>query len=267
MSNVLEPIMATPYQIALITGASSGFGEAIAERLAARGMKLILLARRDDRLQALAQRLNVPCHVIAVDVRDQTALRAAIAAIPAEFAAVDVLVNNAGLALGLEPAHKADWNDWQQMIDTNCTALALLTRLLVPGMVERGRGHVLMMGSIAGSYAYPGGNAYGASKAFVDQFARNVRADLLGTGVRVTNIEPGLAETNFSRTRFKGDAAKAASVYAGTDPLTGDDIAEAVFWTATLPPHMNINTMEIMPTDQSFAGLQIHRRPVEGSKT
>ena len=253
--------MATPYKIALVTGASSGFGEAIAERLAARGMKLILLARRADRLQALAQRLNVPCHIIAVDVRDQAALRAAIATIPAEFAAIDVLVNNAGLALGLEPAHKADWNDWQQMIDTNCTALALLSRLILPGMVERGRGHVLMMGSIAGSYAYPGGNAYGASKAFVDQFARNLRADLLGTGVRVTNIEPGLVGgSEFSLVRFKGDAEKAAKVYAGADALTPADVAECVDWAIAQPAHVNISSIEVMPVCQAHGPLAVHRK-------
>jgi 3-hydroxy acid dehydrogenase / malonic semialdehyde reductase len=199
--------------------------------------------------------------VIAVDVRDQAALRAAIAAIPSEFAAVDVLVNNAGLALGLEPAHKADWNDWQQMIDTNCTALALLTRLLLPGMVERGRGHVLMMGSIAGSYAYPGGNAYGASKAFVDQFARNVRADVLGTGVRVTNIEPGLVGgSEFSLVRFKGDAEKAAKVYAGADALTPTDVAECVDWAIAQPSHVNISSIEVMPVCQAHGPLAVHRK-------
>lgn len=254
-----------PAKTILITGVTGGFGAAMARKFAMAGWHLILQGRHADRLNAIIDTVTGAQSItpILFDMRDDNAMRAAFEKLPA----MDVLVNNAGLALGLEPAHRADLNDWDEMIATNIRSLTHITRLTLPGMVERGAGHIINIGSVAGTYPYAGGNVYGATKAFVHQFSLNLRADLHGTGVRVTNIEPGLAETNFSRTRFKGDAAKAASVYAGTDPLTGDDIAEAVFWTATLPPHMNINTMEIMPTDQSFAGLQIHRRPVEGSKT
>ncbi len=254
--------MNSAYRVALVTGASAGFGEQIAQRLAAQGMKLVLMARRAERLQALAARLGASAsvHVIAVDVRDRDAVAAALRALPAEFADVDVLINNAGLALGLEPAHRADWNDWQQMIDTNCTALAWLTRLLLPGMVERKRGHVITMGSIAGSYAYPGGNAYGATKAFVEQFARNLRADLIGTGVRVTNIEPGLVGgSEFSLVRFKGNAEKAAKVYENTTPLQPEDVAEAVCWALAQPAHVNISSIELMPVVQAHGPLVVHR--------
>ncbi|QGX39396.1 SDR family NAD(P)-dependent oxidoreductase [Permianibacter aggregans] len=247
--------------VALITGASTGFGAAIATRLADEGYDLILLARRLEKLQALAEQLPVSSHLIACDLREQEAVRAAIAAIPAEFADIDVLINNAGLALGLEPAHRADWQDWQQMIDTNCTALALMTRLILPGMVERQKGHLVMMGSIAGAYAYPGGNAYGATKAFVEQFARNLRADLLGTGIRVTNIEPGLVGgSEFSLVRFKGDVEKAATVYKGANALQPEDIAESVAWALKQPKHVNINSIEIMPVSQAHGPLAIHRK-------
>lgn len=247
--------------VALITGASTGFGAAIATRLADEGYDLILLARRLEKLQALAEQLPASSHLIACDLREQEAVRAAIAAIPAEFADIDVLINNAGLALGLEPAHRADWQDWQQMIDTNCTALALMTRLILPGMVERQKGHLVMMGSIAGAYAYPGGNAYGATKAFVEQFARNLRADLLGTGIRVTNIEPGLVGgSEFSLVRFKGDVEKAATVYKGANALQPEDIAESVAWALKQPKYVNINSIEIMPVSQAHGPLAIHRK-------
>jgi len=246
--------------VAFITGASSGFGRAIAERFAAAGMQLVLLARREDRLHELSKSLSVPCHTIACDVRDGDALRAAVAAIPGDFGRIDILVNNAGLALGLEPAHRTEWSDWQQMIETNCTALALLTRLIVPGMVERRSGHIVLMGSVAGHYAYPGGNVYGASKAFVEQFARGLRADLSGQGVRVTHIAPGLAGgSEFSEVRFHGDREKAAAVYTGTEPLLPRDIAECVFWAVNQPPHVNINSIELMPTCQASGPLQVHR--------
>jgi len=248
-------------KVALITGASAGFGAAIAKRLANEGYALILMARRADKLSELAAHLGAPTHLISCDLRDEAAVRAAIANIPAAFASVDVLVNNAGLALGLEPAHKADWNDWQQMIDTNCTALALMTRLILPGMVERQKGHVITMGSIAGAYAYPGGNAYGATKAFVEQFARNLRADVLGSGVRVTNIEPGLVGgSEFSLVRFKGDAEKAASIYKGANALQPEDIAESVAWVLAQPAHVNINSIELMPVSQAHGPLAIHRQ-------
>lgn len=247
-------------RFAFVTGASSGFGLAIAERLAAAKMKLVLLARRKDRLVELAQRLETDCHIIACDIRDGDALRAAVAAIPVEFSAIDILVNNAGLALGLEPAHRTEWADWQQMIETNCTALALMTRLIAPGMVERQRGHIVLMGSVAGHYAYPGGNVYGATKAFVEQLARGLRADLVAHGIRVTHIAPGLAGgSEFSEVRFHGDSKKAAAVYAGTEPLQPHDIAECVYWAISQPAHVNINTIELMPTCQASGPLAINR--------
>ena len=240
----------------LITGVTGGFGSAIARRYAANGDNLLLHARNPDTLgQFIASLGTADITPLLFDMRDGTAMRQALQ----DIGPVDILVNNAGLALGLEPAQRADLADWDEMIDTNMRALVHMTHLVLPGMVERKRGHIINIGSVAGTYPYSGGNVYGASKAFVRQFSLNLRADLHGSGVRVTSIEPGLAETNFSIARFKGDREKAAAVYAGTTPLTGDDVAEAVFWASTQPPHVNINAMEIMPTDQSFAGLQVHR--------
>lgn len=242
----------------LITGATSGFGEAIARRFAKEGWKLVILGRRKDRLDKLAKELKA--HAVACDVRKRKEVFDAIAGLPKEFAAIDVLVNNAGLALGMEPAHKADLDDWEQMVDTNVKGLMYVTRAVLPRMVERGHGHIVNIGSTASNYPYPGGNAYGGSKAFVKQFSLNLRADLQGTNVRVTNLEPGLAETEFSLVRFKGDKEKAATVYAGMMPLTGQDIAEAVHWCTHLPAHMNVNRMEIMPTAQSFGPFAVHRK-------
>jgi NADP-dependent 3-hydroxy acid dehydrogenase YdfG len=244
----------------LITGATSGFGEATARRFARDGWHLILAGRRQDRLDALSTELEIPSHILVLDVRNREQVAAQLGSLPAEFREIDVLVNNAGLALGLEPAPRADLDDWETMVDTNIKGLLYVTRAILPGMVERGRGHVVNIGSIAGSWPYPGGNAYGATKAFVEQFSNNLRADLQGSGVRVTNVEPGLAETEFSVVRFKGDETKAATVYKGTEPLTGDDIAGIVHWAATLPPHVNINRVEVMPTDQAWGPLAIHRR-------
>jgi len=182
------------------------------------------------------------------------------AALPAGFAEVDLLVNNAGLALGLEPAHQASLDDWQNMIDTNCTGLVQVTRALLPGMVERKRGHVINLGSTAGNWPYAGGNVYGATKAFVRQFSLNLRTDLHGTGVRVSNVEPGLCGgTEFSNVRFHGDDARAANVYANVQPLTAEDIASSVYWIATLPAHVNVNCIELMPVAQTFGGLAVHR--------
>lgn len=246
--------------IVFITGASSGFGAAIARRYAQHGHRLVLAARRADRLAALAQELSVPTHRVELDVRDRAAVAAAVANLPAEFAAVDVLVNNAGLALGIEPAQRASLDDWERMVDTNVKGLMYMTHALLPGMVERGRGHVVNVGSIAGEWPYPGGNAYGGSKAFVRQFSLNLKADLIGTGVRVTDIEPGLTGgTEFSNVRFHGDDARAAAIYAGTTPLMPEDVAEAVYWVSTLPAHVNINTLSMMPTCQAFAGQKIVR--------
>lgn len=248
--------------IAFITGASSGIGLATAERFAREGRKLVLMARRKDRLDALAQRLSVPCHVIACDVRDRDAVAQAITNLPAEFHDVDILLNNAGLALGVTPAQTTPWSDWQQMIDTNCTALAWLTHLLLPGMVARNRGHIINIGSTAGVYPYPGGSAYCASKAFVAQFSLALRADLIDTQVRVTVVEPGMVgESEFSNVRLHGDDAKVADIYAGIDYMLPADIAEAVSWIANLPPRVNINRIEMMPQCQATGKLAYHRRP------
>jgi 3-hydroxy acid dehydrogenase/malonic semialdehyde reductase len=247
--------------IVLVTGASSGFGAAIARRFAAGGAHVVLAARRVDRLEALAAELAVPSLVLPLDVRDRAAVARAIAGLPAEFAAIDVLVNNAGGAIGLEPAVEAHLDDWEAMVDTNCKGLMYVTRAVLPGMVARDRGHVVNLGSVAGTYPYPGGSVYGASKAFVEQFSLNLRADLLGKRVRVTNVEPGMAETEFSLVRFKGDEARARAVYQGMPPLTAADVAEAVFWCATLPAHVNVNRLELMSVMQSFAGFAVKRAP------
>ena len=246
--------------IAFVTGASTGFGAAIVRRFAAEGMRVVALARREDHLLALAAELGDSVLPVPLDVRDPEAVMAAVSALPSAFAAVDVLVNNAGLAKGLAPAQQADLADWDEMIDTNCRGLVHCTRALLPGMVERGRGHVVNLGSIAGTYPYPGGNVYGATKAFVHQFSLNLRSDLHGTGVRVTCIEPGMVgETEFSAVRFGGDQARAGAVYAGMQPLRPDDIAETVRWVVSQPAHVNVNVVELTPVAQSFAPFQVHR--------
>jgi 3-hydroxy acid dehydrogenase/malonic semialdehyde reductase len=247
-------------QTVFVTGASAGFGAEIARRFIAAGAQVVVAARREDRLEQLVAELGERAHAIALDVRDRAAVDAAIAALPAPFAEIDVLVNNAGLALGLEPAPRANLDDWDQMVDTNCKGLMTVTRAVLPGMVARRRGHVVNLGSVAGTYPYPGGNVYGATKAFVHQFSLNLRSDLHGTGVRVTCVEPGLVGgTEFSLVRFSGQAEKAAAVYANTQPLTAGDVAEAVVWATAQPPHVNINVIELMPVVQSFAPFQIQR--------
>ena len=248
-------------QTVLITGATSGFGRACAERFGAEGHRLVLAGRRAERLAEVKASLAGRAEVLTIplDVRNRSAVFAKLGELPAPFADVDVLVNNAGLALGLEPAHAADLDDWETMVDTNIKGLMYCTRAILPGMVERKRGHVVNLGSIAGAWPYPGGNAYGATKAFVAQFTRNLRADLLGKNIRVTDVEPGLAETEFSVVRFKGDKERAGKVYTGTQPLTGADIAEIVYWVASLPEHVNVNSVEVMPTSQAWGPLAIHR--------
>jgi 3-hydroxy acid dehydrogenase/malonic semialdehyde reductase len=242
-----------------VTGASSGFGAAVARRFATAGARIIAAARRADRLKDLAAELGPRVLPVTLDVRDRSAVAQTVAGLPREFARVDVLVNNAGLALGLNPAQDADLDDWEQMIDTNCKGLVYCTRAILPGMVARRRGHVINLGSVAGTYPYPGGNVYGGTKAFVHQFSLNLRSDLHGTGVRVTCVEPGMADTEFSTVRFSGDKAKADAVYAGMQPMTADDIAESIYWAATLPEHVNVNTIELMATAQSFAPFQVAR--------
>jgi 3-hydroxy acid dehydrogenase/malonic semialdehyde reductase len=247
--------------LVLVTGATSGFGAAIARRFAREGHRLIVTGRRADRLDALARELGPAIgRALTFDVRDQAAIGRAIAELPPELAPIDLLVNNAGLARGLEPAQRASLDDWNEMVDTNIKGLMAMTRAVLPGMVARDRGHVVNIGSTAGSWPYPGANVYGATKAFVDQFSLNLRSDLLGTKVRVTVIDPGMvAGTEFSNVRFHGDDARAAQVYAGAEPLRPDDIAEAVHWVATLPARVNINTLELMPVCQAYAGLSVSR--------
>jgi len=247
---------------AFITGASAGFGEGYARRFAGEGWRLVLVARRSERLRNLQKELggNEKIHIIPLDIQQKTAVKKALDKLPEKFRNIDVLVNNAGLALGLDPSHTASLEDWETMVDTNIKGLLYCTRLLLPGMVKRNKGHIINIGSTAGNWPYPGGNVYGATKAFVKQFSRNLRADLFGTKVRVTNIEPGLAETEFSMVRFKGDSHRANQVYKGTQPLTAEDIAEVVFWVTSLPEHVNINRIEVMPTDQTWGPLALDRR-------
>ncbi len=252
--------MSTKPRTAFVTGASNGFGAAIVRRFAAEGVRVVALARRQDRLAGLAAELGDSVLPVRLDVRDRAAVQDVVAALPAEFAEIDVLVNNAGLAKGLNPAQEADLDDWEEMIDTNCKGLVYCTRTILPGMVERRRGHVVNLGSVAGTYPYPGGNVYGATKAFVRQFSLNLRSDLHGTGVRVTSVEPGMSgDTEFSTVRYGGDQDKADAVYAGMQPLVPDDIAAAVYWVVSQPEHVNINTIEMMPVAQSFAPFQVHR--------
>jgi len=243
-----------------VTGATSGFGTACAEALAAAGARVIATGRREDRLRELARRLGDRVHAVALDVRDRDAVFAAVQGLPAPFTEIDVLVNNAGLALGLEPAQRASLDEWETMIQTNCTGLVTVTRAVLPGMIARNRGHVVNVGSVAGTYPYPGGNVYGATKAFVRQFSLNLRSDLLGTPVRVTSIEPGMAETEFSLVRFQGDAERARKVYEGVTPLSAGDVADAILWAVTRPPHVNVNALELMPVQQAFAPFAVSRR-------
>jgi NADP-dependent 3-hydroxy acid dehydrogenase YdfG len=232
----------------------------MAERFAAEGWQIVATGRRSERLEELKKELApAKVHTLCFDVRDRQACLAAVESLPTEFASIDVLVNNAGLALGMEPAHKCDLDEWEAMVDTNIKGLLFITKAVLKNMVDRNKGHVVNLGSVAGTYPYPGGNTYGSTKAFVNQFSLNLRADLLGTKVRVTNIEPGLCETEFSVVRFRGDKEKADAVYKGIHPIRGEDIAETVFWATNLPPHVNINSIEMMPVNQSFSAFALHR--------
>jgi 3-hydroxy acid dehydrogenase/malonic semialdehyde reductase len=248
--------------IVLVTGATSGFGAAIARRFARDGHRLIVTGRRTDRLEALARELGPAIgQTLTLDVRDLPAVARAMAGLPSELAAVDLLVNNAGLARGLEPAQRASLDDWTEMVDTNVKGLMAVTHAVLPGMVARDRGHVVNIGSTAGHWPYLGANVYGATKAFVHQFSLNLRSDLLGTKVRVTVVDPGLAGgTEFSNIRFHGDDARAAQVYERTEPLRPEDVADTVHWVASLPERVNINAIEMMPVGQAFAGLSVSRR-------
>lgn len=247
-------------QTALITGATSGFGLAAARRFAGAGWRVIVTGRRAERLQPLVQEFGADCvHAAVFDVRDAAAMEAALAAVPPAFAEIDLLVNNAGLAQGTAPAQSASLQDWHTMIDTNVTALVNLTHRLLPGLIAR-KGAIINISSVAATYPYTGGNAYGGTKAFVTQFSLGLRSDLHGTGVRVTSIEPGMAETEFTLVRTHGDQAASDKLYTGAHPMTAEDIAESIYYVATLPPHLNINRLEIMPVTQSFAGFQVARQ-------
>jgi 3-hydroxy acid dehydrogenase/malonic semialdehyde reductase len=242
-------------------GATAGFGAALARRYAKAGMKVVGTGRRDDRLAALAKELGASFHPLHLDVRGRAAVETAVNALPRPFADIDILVNNAGLALGLEPAHKVDLDDWEAMIDTNIKGVVYCTRAILPGMVARDRGHIVNIGSVAGSYPYPGGNVYGASKAFVHQFSLNLRADVLGSQVRVTSFEPGMAgETEFSLVRFKGDPERAKAPYKGVKYMTAEDIAEMIYYiTVAVPAHVNVNRIELMPVAQAFSPFAFKR--------
>lgn len=246
--------------IVLVTGASAGFGEEMARVFARNGHRVIAAARRGDRLARLHAELGERLLPITLDVTRSEDIPAALDALPPEWREIDVLINNAGLALGTEPAWQCSLDEWETMIATNVKGLVAVTRAVLPGMVERHRGLVINLGSIAGETPYPGGNVYGATKAFVEQFTRNLRADLVGTGVRATNLAPGLCGgTEFSNVRFRGDDDAAAKVYAGTQPLTAADIAATAYWIATLPAHVNVNHIELMPTCQGYGPLNIKR--------
>jgi 3-hydroxy acid dehydrogenase / malonic semialdehyde reductase len=248
------------YKVAVVTGASSGIGKAIAELLAKHNIQLILLARSKDKLEQLQNELPIPTHVIACDISDKDKIKEKLSNLPKDFTNIDILINCAGLALGLEAAPETEWQDWETMLNVNCLALAYITHLLLPGMVDRNQGHIVNIGSTAGTYPYKGSNVYGATKAFVEQFTLNLKADLLGTALRVTNIAPGMVgESKFSLVRFKGDEEKANKVYEGLKSLTPADVAESALWVLMQPAHVNINRIEIMPVCQAPSNLATSR--------
>ncbi|QIB64236.1 SDR family NAD(P)-dependent oxidoreductase [Kineobactrum salinum] len=249
-----------------ITGATSGFGLACARRFAREGWNLVLSGRRSERLAAIEAELQpqAAVHCVTLDVRDRDAVQAAVAALPAPFNTVHTLVNNAGLALGTAPAQDCDLEQWQRMIDTNITGLTTVTHSLLPGLVKRGSGaSIINIGSVAGRWPYPGGNVYCATKAFVEQFSLALRCDLQGTGVRVTCLAPGLSESEFTLVRTGGDQAAHDRLYAGADPIQPDDIADTVYWLATLPAHLNVNALELMAVSQSWSPFAISRKPAQ----
>ena len=246
--------------IALVTGASAGFGIAIVERLIADGYKVVGAARRFEKLQELEKRLGEDVYPLERDVTDRSSVDKALASLPTSFEPISLLVNNAGLALGLDKAYEADFEDWLTMIETNVIGLAYVTRKLLPDMVKRNHGLIVNLGSTAGTVPYPGANVYGSTKAFVKQFSLHLRADLAGTRIRVSNIEPGLCEgTEFSNVRFKGDDERAEKLYEGAHAIQAKDIAETVSWIASQPEHVNINRIEIMPTSQTFGAQPVYR--------
>lgn len=244
--------------VAFVTGATAGIGAAIARRLVAEGARVVITGRREDRLQALREKLGEQAYALPLDVRNESSIETAIESLPSSFSDINLLVNNAGLAQGGELSQDAELENWRTMIDTNVTGLLQITHALLPGMTERNEGHIINIGSVAGNYPAPRGNVYAATKAFANHFSLTLRADLGGTDLRVTSVEPGMVETEFSKVRFKGDEEKARGVYEGLKVLNAEDIAETVFWAATLPPHMNINRIEVMPTSQSFNSFALY---------
>lgn len=257
MYKTIDPSSLTVF----VTGATSGFGEAAARRYVASGARVIATGRRADRLEALQADLGADkCHIAPFDVTDRKAFAAAVEALPEPFAQVNTVIANAGLALGLEPAFNVNLDDWDQMVATNINGLLYTVRLLLPRLIANGGGHIVTLGSIAGDFPYANGHVYAASKAFVKQLALALRSDVQGKNIRVTNIEPGLAKTEFSAVRFKGDEAAADRVYEDTQFMTADDIVEAIFWATTLPRHVNINRIQMMPVTQAFAGFDILRQ-------
>jgi serine 3-dehydrogenase len=246
-------------KVALITGATSGIGQSAARAFVAAGWKVVATGRRAGRLTALTDELGADnLHPLAFDMRDEEAIAAALAGLPPAFAGIDLLINNAGLALGTAPAQSAKLSDWRQMIDTNVTGLVTITHQLLPGLIAR-KGAIINLSSVAATYPYTGGNAYGGTKAFVRQFSLGLRSDLAGTGVRVTSIEPGMVETEFTLVRTGGNQVASDALYGGATPMTGQDIAQTLLWVAQLPAHLNINTLELMPVSQSFAGFAVAR--------
>ncbi len=249
-------------KVVFITGATSGFGRATAQRFAEAGWSLVLSGRRLERLEQLQQELGskVPVHIAALDVRDANAVQLMVDALPEGFRNVHALINNAGLALAPEPAQKVALQDWHTMIDTNITGLVNVTHAVLPKLLETGKGaSIVNIGSVAGEWPYPGGHVYGASKAFVKQFSFNLRCDLIATGVRVTDIAPGMAETEFTLVRTKGNQAASDAMYGSTTPLTAGDIAEQIFYVCTLPDHININRLEVMPSRQAWSPFAVDR--------
>ena len=246
--------------IVLITGATSGIGMSCAELFSKKGYKTILIGRRKERLLKLSKKLGVKKNLpIQLDVRNKEEVFQTIDKLPNDFKKISILINNAGLAWGLEPAHKVDIKKWETMIDTNCKGLVYMTRAVLPGLIKRNKGHIVNMGSVAGSYPYEGGNVYGGTKAFVKQFSLGLKSDLLGTKVKITNIEPGMADTEFSLIRFSGNKKKAKNVYKNMTPLNGNDIAETIFWSVNRPAHVNINRIELMPLQQGFNFFSVSR--------
>ena len=244
---------------ALITGATAGFGAAAVRRFAGAGWRVIATGRRVDRLKKLVEEFGTDkVFPLAFDMRKPAAIDAALAALPESFRNIDLLINNAGLALGTAPAQKADLDQWNQMIETNVTGLVTITHKLLATLIAQ-KGAIINISSVAASYPYPGGNVYGGTKAFVAQFSLGLRSDLHGTGVRVTSVEPGMAETEFTLVRTSGNQTASDNLYKGANPMTAENVAETLFWIATLPPHMNINRIELMPVNQSFSPFQVHR--------